>query len=121
MTDAEVKAEFDRLNDQLTAMVGHIANIEAVVMFHDRRKRNHAYHALMEASEANDDGKCWGGKNLRTIPDGVNPKTGLEGLDLTEAQLIVAKKKLGQAQAREALERKRQASRAVKPKGKKSR
>lgn len=115
MTDAEIKAEFDRLNDQLTAIVGHMSNIEAVVMFHDRKQRNHAYHALMEASEANDGGVSWGGKNLRPVQDGfVARESGLEELDLTEAQLAEAKKKLAQARTREALERRREASRAVK-------
>ena len=114
MTDVEIKAEFDRLNDQLTAMVGHIANIEAVVCWHDRRKRNEHYNAIMEACEADPDGVRWRGKNLRTVQDGIRPETGLEELGLTEAQLTEAKKKLAQAGTREALERKLTASRAMK-------
>lgn len=115
MTEAQLAAEFARLNEQITALVGHIANIEAVVCFDDRAKRTRHYHALMEASEKNDDGIRWGGKDLRIVSDRTGPsETGLEALGLTADQLAEAQKKLGVARVREILGQQVQAARTMK-------
>jgi len=115
MTDAQLAAEFARLNEQITALVGLISNIEGVIMYEDRRSRADAYNALMEASEADVD-RIFGGRvdsgNVQNRDGGSGP--GLEELGLTGAQLAEVQKALAQTRAKQVLGRQPKARRKVK-------
>ena len=117
MTDDELTSEFTRLNEQMTALVGLVSNIEAVIDFSGRAARKEAYGKLMEACEAGTYGISGARLHEGVVSNGVDTRdegSGLEELDLTEAQLASVEALLTKANAREVLEQKRKASRTVK-------
>lgn len=118
MTDEELTSEFTRLNEQMTALVSLVSNIEAVIDFKGRAARKAHYVKLMEACEAGTYGISGARLHESLVSNGVDTRdeggSGLEGLELTSEQLEAVQAQLTKTNAREVLEQKRKASRQMK-------